>query len=91
MLAVVAAALLYWTDPDNGVSTKLLLMTILSGSLAVGLAHAARKSLLDYAKFDLGETIITATQSPTGAGLVVLAVSILMFGLLSLFGGLLHG
>ena len=91
VLAAVAATLLYLTDPDGGVSTKVFLMTLLSGSLAVGLAHAARKSLFDYAKFDLGETIITAAQSPVGAGLVVLSVSILMIGLLSLFGGLLHG
>ena len=88
VLALLAAYLLYVTDPDHGLSTRILLLTVLSGSLAVGFAHSARKSLYDY--IDIQSYAEKAQQNSIGAGLVVLAMSIVMYGLLNLFGGLLH-
>jgi hypothetical protein len=88
VLAMIATILLFWTDADHGLYTALFLTTLLTGSIALAYSHLLRKAMLDY--IDLREYAIIAKGHPTAAGLVVLAVSILMVGLLNLFGGLIH-
>lgn len=88
VLAVMATLLLFWTDADHGLYTALFLTTLLTGSIALAYSHLLRKAMLDY--IDLREYAIIAKGHPTAAGLVVLAVSILLVGLLNLFGGLMH-
>jgi hypothetical protein len=84
---VVLAALL-WTDPDGGVSTGLWLMRLASGVLAVTFAHYARKALHDYGEADARDLFRIAKASPTGAGLALVALSIVTLGLLMLFSGM---
>lgn len=88
VLAVIATILLFWTDADHGLYTALFLTTLLTGSIALAYSHLLRKAMLDY--IDLREYAIIAKGHPTAAGLVVLAVAILLVGLLNLFGGLMH-
>lgn len=85
--AFVLAAL-FFTDPDKGVSTAMLLQALVLPVLAVGVAHLARKALFDY--FDMGETIRKACETPEGSSRVVLAVCIVLAALLLLFGNQVH-
>jgi hypothetical protein len=87
-LALLALGLLLWSDADRGLYTGLFLTTLLTGSIALAYAHLLRKTMLDY--LDLREYVLAAKGEPVAAGLVVLAVAILLVGLLHLFGGLMH-
>lgn len=84
------AALLLLTDPAGGVSTGLLLMSLGSGILAVLLAHLARKALHDYPEADMQRLFRKAGEHPIGAGLALVALSIVLSGLLGLFGRQAH-
>ncbi|TDR30358.1 hypothetical protein [Hydromonas duriensis] len=88
ILAIIATMLLLYTDADHGLYTALFLTTLFTGSIALAYSHFLRKAMLDYV--DLREYAIIAKGHPTAAGLVVLAVAILMVGLLNLLGGLMH-
>lgn len=85
--SAVILAVLFVTDPDNGLLTGLWTLQIARGIVAVAFAHFARKALFDYLEADLQTLFAQARQSPTGAGLALIAVSIVIFGLLALFGG----
>ncbi len=85
--ALVLAAL-FFTDPDKGLSTAMLLQALVVPVLAVGIAHLARKALFDY--LDLGETIRKACETSEGSSRVVLAICIVLAALLVLFGGQVH-
>jgi len=85
--ALVLTAMLV-TDPDNGLSTSVMLIGLASCVLAVGAAHMARKALFDY--LDMGEFADRAKETPTGAGLVYLGICIVLAALLMLFGGQVH-
>ena len=78
-------ALLLLTDPAGGVSTGLLLMSLGSGILAVLLAHLARKALHDYPEADMQRLFRKAAEHPVGAGLALIALSIVLNGLLGVF------
>ena len=83
-LAVVGA--LYATDPDHGVSTSMLLLSIVTPVIAVLFAHMARKALFDYPEADAQNLFGKAKESPVGAGLALVALAIVLAALLGLFG-----
>jgi hypothetical protein len=87
--ALVLGALFY-TDPDGGLSTGMLLLGLLVCVLAVAFAHISRKALTDYLEADMQKLFARASESPTGAGLALVALSILMAALLMLFGSKVH-
>ena len=83
--AVVVAALLL-SDPDQGLSTGMLLLSAASGLIAVALAHLGRKALHDYPEADARTLFRKAGEHPIGAGLALIALAIVLSGLLGLFG-----
>jgi hypothetical protein len=83
--AVVLAAL-YLTDPDRGVSTGMLLLSLVAPILAVGFTHLGRKALHDYAEADAKSLFKKAGEHSIGAGLALVALAIVTYGLLGLFG-----
>ena len=82
----VAIGALLLSDPDNGVSTVLLLISLLTPLLAVVFAHLSRKALHDYPEADMQTLFKRAGEHPIGAGLALVALSIVLYGLLGLFG-----
>lgn len=87
-VALVVALLA--TDPAGGVSTGLLLLSLGSGILAVLLAHLARKALHDYPEADMQRLFRKAGEHPIGAGLALVALSLVLSALLGLFGRQAH-
>jgi len=83
--ALVLAAL-YATDPDRGVTTSMLLLSLVTPLLAVAFAHLARKALHDYKEADARRLFARAGEDPIGAGLALVAMAIVFYGLLALFG-----
>lgn len=83
--AMVMAAL-YLTDPDKGVTTGMLLLSLVAPILAVGFAHLARKALHDYPEADARSLFRKAGEDSVGAGLALVALAIVAYGLLALFG-----
>lgn len=86
--AVLAA--LYLTDPDRGVSTGMLLLSIVTPLLAVAFAHLARKALHDYPEADARTLFTQAGRDPIGAGLALVAMALVVSALLGLFGRSAH-
>lgn len=83
--ALVLAAL-YLTDPDKGITTGMLLLSLVTPLLAVGFVHLARKALHDYPEADARRLFKKAGEDPIGAGLALIALAIVTYGLLALFG-----
>lgn len=84
--AIIAAALSYFTDPDaHGLSTLLGGLAIIQGVWAVAAAHWGRKALTDYPEADQRRLFAKASESPTGAGLALIALAIVFVGLLLVF------
>ena len=83
--AVVLAAL-FATDPDRGITTGMLLLSMVTPLLAVAFAHLARKALFDYREADARSLFARASEHPIGAGLALVAMAIVVYGLLALFG-----
>lgn len=77
-------ATLFFTDPDKGLMTGMLVMSLAVPVLAVAFAHLARKGLFDY--LDLQRVARRAQESSVGAGLVFLGVCLVLSALLGLFG-----
>lgn len=88
--SVLVLSVLFWTDPDHGLSTGILVLGIAVCVLAVAFAHMARKALSDYAEADMQSLFKCAQGSPTGAGLALVALAIMFSALLSLFGSQVH-
>jgi hypothetical protein len=86
---VVLGALLA-TDPDKGINTGILLLSLVTPIIAVAFAHWARKALTDYPEADAQRLFREALKHPIGAGLALVALAILMSALLGLFGGAAH-
>jgi hypothetical protein len=84
--ALVLAAL-YLTDPDNGVTTGMLVLSLVAPILAVGFTHLARKAMHDYPEADARRLFAKAAEDPVGSGLALVALAIVTYGLLALFGG----
>jgi hypothetical protein len=55
--------------------------------VAVAFAHLARKALADYPEADMQTLFRRAREHPIGAGLALVALSIVISALLALFGG----
>lgn len=85
--SVSVLAALYLTDPDQGITTGMLLLSLVAPILAVAFTHLARKALHDYPEADARKLFAKAGEEPTGAGLALVALAIVAFGLLALFGG----
>lgn len=85
--AALVLAALFLTDPDQGLSTGMLLLSLVSPILAVGFTHLARKALHDYGEADARSLFRKAGEHPIGAGLALVALAIVTYGLLALFGG----
>jgi hypothetical protein len=86
--AVVAA--LYLTDPDRGLSTSMLLLSLVTPLLAVLFAHLSRKAMHDYPEADARRLFARAAEHPIGAGLALVALAIVVAALLGLFGRSAH-
>lgn len=82
--SILTITLLLLSDPDSELVTSLpfgggtltILIVLVSSILYIGLLHLARKALLDY--IDLQDFFRMALKSPHGAGLALVAVSIMM-------------
>lgn len=88
--SVALLAVLLATDPDRGVTTGLLVMSIAVGLLAVLFAHWARKALHDYPEADMRRLFARAGEHPIGAGLALVALALVSSALLGLFGRQAH-
>ena len=84
--AIVLAGL-FATDPDRGITTGMLLLSLVTPLLAVAFAHLARKALHDYPDADARRLFARASEHPIGAGLALVALAIVVNALLGLFGG----
>lgn len=84
-LAVMAA--LYFTDPDNGITTAMLLLSLVTPIIAVAFGHLARKALHDYPEADARSLFAKAKEDPVGAGLALMALAVVFLGLMILFSG----
>jgi hypothetical protein len=93
--AIIAAVLSYFLDPGtNGqpqwASTLLGSLAIIQGVWAVAAAHWGRKALTDYPEADQRRLFTKASESPTGAGLALIALAIVFVGLLLVFAPRAH-
>ena len=84
--ALVLAAL-YLTDPDQGITTGMLVLSLVTPVLAVAFAHFARKACHDYPEADARRLFRKAGDSPEGSGLALVALSIVFMALTLLFSG----
>ena len=83
--SVAVLVALFATDPDKGLSTGMQLLSIASGMLTLIVVHWARKALFDYDEADMSELFAKAKESPTGAGLALVSLAIVLYGLIGLF------
>jgi hypothetical protein len=89
-VAAILLITLYLTDPDNGASTAMLVLGVVSGVLGVILTHVLWKALFDFPEMHLQNMFKKASESPEGSGLSLIAVAIVMAALLLMFGGKAH-
>ena len=87
-VAVITALL--GTDPDGGLSTGMLLLSLVTPIIAVAFAHFARKALHDYPEADMRRLFDRAGDSSIGAGLALIALAMVLSALLGLFGRSAH-
>lgn len=78
------------TDPDKGLTTAVMLMSLASGLLAVLCAHIGRKAMHDYPEADMRRLFAKAGEHPIGAGLALVALSIVSVGLMLVFAPRAH-
>jgi hypothetical protein len=89
--AIITGVISFKTDPDpNGLSTLLGVLSIFQGIWAVAIAHLGRKALTDYKIADQNQLFKKASEDPVGAGLALVALSIIFCGLLSVFAPRAH-
>lgn len=74
----------YFADPEGGPMIMGLLDKLTVPIIAVWFAHLSRKALFDY--LDMGELWRKAKESSIGAAITFLAICLVLFGLLGLFG-----
>lgn len=86
--SILVLAALYLTDPDRGITTGMLLISLVTPLLAVAFSHLGRKALHDYPEADARSLFRKASEHPIGAGLALVALSIVLYGLLGLFGSI---
>lgn len=84
--SILAFLGLFLTDPDGGAITTLFGLQMVTPIIAVWFAHLMRKALLDYEDADMDTLFTKAKESATGAGLALMSMAIVIYGLLGLFG-----
>lgn len=90
--SLLVLAALFATDPDKqGLTTGMLVLGLVTSILAVAFAHLGRKALHDYPEADARGLFAKAGEHPIGAGLALVALSIVLYGLLGLFGSVARG
>ena len=89
-LASIMLAVLYFTDPDGGLSTLGLIMNIGVVLFAVLTAHWFRKAIFHSPEADVDKLMQKANDSPTGAGLALIAISIVLATIIFVIGGKVH-
>lgn len=75
------------SDPDTGIlnalpigaSTIAMLLILLKTVLYVAMLHVSRRALIDYIDFKI--YFIKALDEPTGAGLAIVGISIIMLSI----------
>lgn len=85
--SLLVLAALYLTDPDQGFTTAMLLLALVTPIIAVAFAHLARKALHDYPEADMRALFRKAGENAIGAGLALIALSVVFLGLMVLFSG----
>jgi hypothetical protein len=85
LVPIFVLAALWATDPDGGASVKVWAIRLLTAVVAVGLAHWGRKAMFDYPEADVQSLFSKARDEPTGAGLALIAVAIVLAALLAAF------
>lgn len=88
--SLIVLAALFFTDPDHGLATLMVLLGLATCFLAVAMTHVTRKALFDYVEADMRALFAKARESAVGAGLALIALAIVMYALLGLFGRALH-
>lgn len=84
--ALIVLVALFATDPDGGITTGMLLLSLVTPLLAVGFVHFGRRALHDYPEADARSLFRKAGEHPIGAGLALIALAIVAYGLMGLFG-----
>lgn len=79
---------LYLTDPNNGALLPSFMGELAIPIIAVWFSFIMRKVLLDY--LDLEELYLKAKETSVGSAISFLAVAVIMYGLLGLFGNQVH-
>ena len=82
--SILTLLVLFMSDPDAGLISNLpfgagtlsVLIILVTSILYIGVLHLARKALIDY--IDLEIYFKKALLTPEGAGLALVAVSIMM-------------
>ena len=81
---------LYATDPDEGLSTLMMCLNTAVVLIAVGLSHVVRKAIFHNDEADVEKLLDKASETSTGSGLALLAISIILATLLFVFGTKVH-
>ena len=76
---------LFLSDPNGGAMTFVMFQQLATPVMAVGFAHLARRALFDY--MDLEKLMEKAMETSQGAAVAFAGVSLIIYGLLGLFGG----
>mgnify|MGYP003427464662 CR=1 FL=1 len=82
--SIAAAIMIFLTDPDLfsiiqlpfGARAFVLIKSLLMISVAAAMVHYVRKTLFDY--FDLAEALKEAMKGPTGAGLAIIGIAVMV-------------
>lgn len=82
---ILVLGLLFGTDPDGGQSTFMMLLSLGSGVLAVAMAFVARRVFFDEPDANIGQLLRRAGEHPTGAGLALVAIALVIVALLLVF------
>lgn len=83
--SLIVVGYLYLSDPNGGALLPAFLGQLATPIIAVWFALVMRKILLDYVKVE--ELYAKLKETSVGAGIGFLGVSLIMYGLLGLFGG----
>lgn len=90
MLSAVVLSWLYYSDPDQGLSTEMMLTGLGSAILAVAGAHFSLKVLFDYREADRRTLFGLTKEGNVAAGLALIAQAIIFVGLLLVFAPRAH-
>jgi hypothetical protein len=88
ILPILVIAWLFGTDPDGGLSTRMMLEGVITGIIVVTCAHLARKFAAPYIKLE--ELVSLAKEGNTAAAIVAMGVLIFMSALLFVFSPRAH-